>query len=348
MTLANLQVLASLITLLIADSVLAVENRVVVKFRENPQISATVVRLRDIVEIISTNGHNVDKWHDISLGPAPRAGQVQSWDSQEVMQHLTLRGIEPSLVRWTGHLSTKLQGVSALPTSVQDSLTPAFVDQRSLESARSNVTAAIREYLNLKSSAPTDWRVEAQIPNQFAKLMQARRNIVSIGGGREPWLGEQQFVLQVKNGSQTQSVTIVAQVQLPPMVVVASGPIRRDQILSAELLEYAPLPKNASEGDYFTDIAAAVGKQLRRSVSSGQAINHEVVGAPIVIQRNDLVELEAIAGAVSVRTSAKSLGTGAVGDLIDIELEDRKRLKGTVISTGLVRISAAAMVTANR
>jgi flagella basal body P-ring formation protein FlgA len=73
-----------------------------------------------------------------------------------------------------------------------------------------------------------------------------------------------------------------------------------------------------------------------------------VVGAPIVIQRSDLVEVESVAGAVVVRTSAKSLGAGAVGDVVDIELPNRKRVMATILGPGQVRLAAVSQTASNR
>jgi flagella basal body P-ring formation protein FlgA len=67
-----------------------------------------------------------------------------------------------------------------------------------------------------------------------------------------------------------------------------------------------------------------------------------LVGQPIVIHRNDLIEVESVAGAVVVKSSAKSLSAGAVGDLIDIEMPNRKKIRATVVESGLARIVAVS------
>lgn len=326
---------------------LMASDQVVLRFIDDPQISNSVVRLKDIVEVVSGSSPSFDKLKEMSLGPAPREGQIQTWHSSDVMQHLELRNVHPQSVRWSGSSSTKLQGVKALSTEQVESITPAFTNESTINNATNNVIAAIREYLNLQTHSRMDWRIRPQIAPQNAKLLLSRRNILKIGGGTAPWEGEQEFVLQVRSGSQTINLKIKTEIDSPPMIVVAKGPIRRDEILEEKNLTYAPLPVNEDESNYFTDIKSVLGKQLRRSVSSNQPVTDQMLGEPIVIQRGQLVEVESIAGAVSIKTSGKSLNGGAVGDLVEVEMsdpgsKDRKKLKATIVGTGRVRIAAAS------
>ena len=323
-------------------------DQAVVRFLENPHTERSVVRLSDLIEVLSGNSPSLSKLLELPLGPAPRENATQTWHREDVMQHMELRGIHPSSIRWSGTEVVTLQASQSLSDDQRTSLTPAFVDERVIELAGNNVGLAIREYLNLRTGDRTDWRIDAVVPAQYAKLLQIRRNIASIGGGEEPWTGEQEFVLQVKNAGTLMSLPLKAVVELPPMVVIARQPIRRDQVLTAELLSYSPLPRTADQAGYFEDIDELVGKQLRRSISTGQAIAADVVGEPIVVQRSDLVEVESVAGNIVVRTSAKSLGSGAVGELIEIEMATRHRLYATVVGPARVRISAVAQRTTSR
>ncbi|MBX3421110.1 MAG: flagellar basal body P-ring formation protein FlgA [Pirellulaceae bacterium] len=323
-------------------------DQILMRFYTDPTIAGDIVRLKDLVEIVAGSSESLDKLKEMPLGPAPRPGTMQTWQRSDVVQHLELRGVHPKSIRWTGKDSTSLQGIEAAGAVDANSLTPAFVDQRIAQTARTNVTTAIKEYLNLRSHNRTDWRVELELPGQYLKTLQSRGNLISVSGGQAPWTGPQDLVLQIKQHGKVLSLPIQAIVELPPQVVVASGPLRRDQFLTEEMLSYAPLPTNIQDQKCFTDIQQLVGKQLRRSVSTNQPLTEELVGDPIVVQRNELVEVESISGAVVVRTSAKSLGAGSVGQLIDIELHNRKRLMATVMGPSKVRIAAVAQTAADR
>jgi flagella basal body P-ring formation protein FlgA len=247
-----------------------------------------------------------------------------------------------------GNDRTQLTGVKAMSPELQESIVPAFVDDRLIVAAKNNVAAAIKEYLNLKTRSQVDWRIAPEVSPQHAKMLQSRRAIQSIGGGAEPWTGEQEFTLQVKINNQVSKVVVLAQVNTPPMIVVAKGPLRRDHVLTAKDLEYAALPKNAEEAKHFTDIKDLVGKQLRRSLSTHQPVVEDLLGEPVVIERNQLIEVEAVSGQVVVKTSGKSLTGGSVGDLMEIEMQDRKKLKAVVVGTGRARIAAVSAVANSR
>lgn len=337
--------------LLLIAQVSLPSDQIVLRFAQSPTTTKGVVRLEDVVEVISGQSASLTQTMTMPLGPAPRLGQSQVWRSEDILQHLELRGLHTGKIRWSGAIETKLQRVEALDERLATQLTPAFTNDRLLEQASRNVTQVIRDYLNLRSSERIEWRLKFELPVQSLPLLNIRRNIVSIGGGSPPWLGEQQFVLQVKQFDSVLDIPIEATVELPPMVVIATRPIRRQEVVTEELLDFAPLSEQDEQrgGKFFERFEDCVGKQTSRSIGTGQVLTMELLGEPIVVRRNDVVEIESVSGAIVVRAAAKSLGSGAVGDLIQVELPGtRQRLHATVVGQGLVRVAAVAGRTASR
>ncbi len=320
-------------------------DQIVIAFVENPRTSEHVVRLGDLVEVLAGNSATMEQMLTLPLGPAPRANDFQSWHSRDVLQHLELRGIHPNSIRWSGTTQTKLQRIAESPSLAAGSIEPAFVQGRTIELAGNLVSQAIEEYLNLKTGERTDWIISVEIPAKLADVIRIRRNIVGIGGGQSPWLGEQEFVLQIKDRDAIVNVPINANVELPPLVLVAKRPLRRDEILSAEALELAPLPQRAGEdrSKYYDNINELIGQQLKRSVSTGLPISSDFVGSPVVISRNEMVEVESVSGGVSVRTMARSLTSGAVGELIDVEvIPTKQRMLAAVVGPLKVRVASVS------
>ena len=222
---------------------------------------------------------------------------------------------------------------------------PAFIQERAVKQAEMLLSQAIVEHITLKSGVRTDWRIELSVPAQHVQALQSRNSVVAIGGGNAPWEGVQEFVFEIKDRGALIQVPIDATLKLPPMVVSTTRPMRKDEVITAEALTYSPLPKRstASSAEYFTDIAELVGKQLRRSVSTGLAIETTFVGQPLVISRGELIEVESIAGSVVVRTSGRAAESGAIGELIGVELlPSRKRILATVSGPLKVRIAAVS------
>lgn len=320
-------------------------EQVVLRFVENPRTSEHVVRLGDLVEVLAGTSPSLEQIMQLPLGPSPRENNVQTWHSRDVLQHLELRGLQPASMRWSGVTQVELQRISEGPNAANATFEPAFVQARTVELAETLVAQAIAEFLELQTGERTDWRITANVPAKLADVLRIRRNIVGIGGGHEPWLGEQEFVLQVKDHGRITKVPIAAHIDLPPMVLVATRPLGREQIIEADMLELAPLPQRDGEdpANFYVDSQQLIGKQLKRSISTGLPISRTYVGSPTIIGRNEMVEVESVSGGVSVRTMARSLGSGAVGDLIDIEtVPSKHRMLATIMGPLKVRVAAVS------
>lgn len=344
---------------------LEADEPVRLRFRTPAAVTGQVVRLGDLVEVAAGQSSQTDELLQVPLAPAPREGISQTWTSEDVLQHLELRGLHRAAIRWEGSSQTVLSrqttvtqltsynGSRSDPQSIAISttaipmkpLSPAFVQERAVKQAETLLRQAITEYITLQSGERTEWQINLSVPVQFAQSLQVRSNIVSIGGGASPWEGEQEFVFDIKDAGKLTRIKVPAKLELPPMVVVASRTLRRDEVLSKECLTYAPKPRRTTDqsGNYFTNVDDLIGKQLRRSVSTGVPLEQQYIGEPVVISRGELVEIESIAGNIVVKTSGRSIESGAVGDLISVELvPSKERILAMVTAPMRVRITTAS------
>ncbi len=315
-----------------------------------------------MIEVVSSRDAQFEELLELPIAPAPREGTPQTWTRSDVIQHLELRGMHSSAFRWLGSERTQLRRgkpaekpdmisaelTSAIrPTQVNPGKgqSPAFIQERAVKQAEMLLRQAITEYVALKSGDRTGWRITVVVPPAHAALMQVKSNIVTIGGGIEPWEGEQEFQIEVKDRGALVQIPVRATLELPPMIVTATRPLRREEVITADALTYSPLPERstANAENYFTDIDKVIGKQLRRSLATGQPLESQFVGDPIVVTRGDLVEVESVAGSIVVRTTGRAAESGAVGDLIGIELlPDRNRIVAEVTAAMKVRVAAVA------
>lgn len=330
-----------------ANSRPAPDAPLIIRFKAEPRSQSQVVRVGDLVEIVSGRAGQQD-WLEIPLAPAPPVGSSQDWTSADMLRHLELRGVMLKQIRWSGPESVRLLRIAEPVTPIDSTqLAPAFVQDRTLTQAEANVIQATREYLWLKTGERTEWRVTVKIPLEHANALSQRRNIENVAGGVAPWSGEQRLVFGYKHHGKSLRLELTVQIELPETVVVAARPIRRDEVVDASALTYAPLPDRlAEQGDeYFVEIEQLVGKQLRRSLSTGLPVAKSAVSEPTVISTGELIEIEAVSGAVSVKTAARALSAGAVGDPINVEvLSNRQRLTATVVGPLQVRVAGSAHV----
>ena len=325
-------------------------DEIVLLFRREPRCQTQVVRVGDLVEVANAGKNSHADLLGIPLAPAPQVGVAQEWTAEDVLRHLELRGVAKKKIRWSGAQSVKLLRLAEASQGVsRTKLAPAYVQDRTISQAEANLIQATREYLWLKTGERTEWRVSVKVPAEHAQGLSQRRNIENIGGGSPPWVGKQELMIGYKVGGKSFQVTLTVEIELPQTVVVASRPMRRDEVIEQSALEYAPLPERMEDqaDEFFTDIEQIVGKQLRRSMSTGLPIPRSAIGEPIVISSGEIIEVESVAGSISVKTAARALSGGAVGDLINIELlSGRKRLSATVVGPLQVRIAGAANVSA--
>ena len=356
------------VCLTLFGSVFAAEP-ICLRLRQQPVVEGQVVHVGDLIEVVSGRCQQTDDLMQLPIAPAPREGSPQSWTRADVVQHLELRGLHATAIRWMGSERTQLRRgkpiesnttSNYLPSATSDNSpqlgrvsqtipgrpqTPAFIQERAVKQAEMLIGQAISEYVTLKSGDRTAWRITLSIPPQFVSLMQIKTNIVSIDGGKEPWEGSQHFVFEVKDRGALVSVPINATLQLPPMIVTSKRAMRREEVITAESLTYSPIPQRSSadSSNYFTDFEQLVGKQMRRSVATGQPIESQFVGDAVVVTRGEMVEVESVSGDVVVTTSGRASESGAVGDVIGVELlPSRKRINASVTAPMRVRVSAVA------
>ena len=70
--------------------------------RERPLVEGNVVRVGDLLEIVSGRDQQTDELLKLPLAPAPREGVEQTWTWADLIQHLELRGSHSSNLRWQG------------------------------------------------------------------------------------------------------------------------------------------------------------------------------------------------------------------------------------------------------
>ena len=331
------------------------------RLREQPVVEGQVIHVGDLIEVVSGRCQQTDDLLQLPIAPAPRESSPQTWTRADVVQHLELRGLHATAVRWLGSERTQLRRGKPIENSTTNNSvpqlsrvsqtipgrpqSPAFIQERAVKQAEMLLGQAITEYVTLRSGDRIAWQITLAVPPQFVSLMQVKTNIVSIGGGQEPWEGSQDFVFEVKDRGALVSVPIHATLQLPEMIVISKRAMRREEVITAKDLTYSPIPQRSSAdpADYFTDIEKLVGKQMRRSLPTGQPFESQFVGDAVIVTRGEMVEVESVSGDVVVTTTGRASESGAVGDLIGIELlPSRKRINASVTAPMKVRVSAVA------
>jgi flagella basal body P-ring formation protein FlgA len=111
--------------------------------------------------------------------------------------------------------------------------------------------------------------------------------------------------------------------------------IRAQTILSADDLA---LQDAAVQGG-IAEIAAAVGREARVTLYPGRPILTSQIGAPALIERNQLVRMTYARGALSIVTEGRALDRAGEGELVRVmNLASRQTVTGTVAADGTVEV----------
>ncbi len=380
------------------------KNSVDLLLRSRTDCPSNLILLADLVSVPSSESPIKDLL-DVSLGPAPKLGNDQSWTRSDVEKALVLRGVSKDAIRWSGAVEclvrrtqgprvNRLDSKKTDDTNVQrndsnsrlanvkttlgtgktqapdetgnflhpidkSQFTAPFITPTNVSQAENLTALAIGDYLRTKTNSDGRWNIKVNMPAEHTKTFSLRNNILGVAGGQPPWDGPQQFIFRVMGKNGEQVIPIVATVKLPDMVVAAKRALSKGYVLQEADLAWIPMPRGLNYGpeDCFSRVDQLVGQQLRRAMSTQQAIRLKEVGPPTIVHVGDLVSIGIVSGAVSVETNGRAMESGAIDDLIQIEVQPhRKRVMARitgdrtaqVISNGPVNAANPARTIASK
>lgn len=314
------------------------DGSVQVTIRANANCTNNLVRLQDIAEV-SGSKKLVESLSAINLGPAPAMGKAQAWTRKSLQKQIDMMGYDSKAIEWKGAESCNLRRVEA--SNLTQAKYHALQSNIATSQAERNVESAVYSYLNTYDPKSSMWKVSAIVSPDIAPLLNQRRLIKGIAGGSEPWDGRQEFQIVVGTPDGDKEVTVEAIIKQPPLVVAANKPLRQGQIVHDDDLELVPLPLNSKikAQDCNTEFSGLVGKELRKAVSTGQAITRFDVGSPRIVDKGDLIKVELVSGSILIEANAKCLEPGGMNDLVQVEvLPQKKKLVAQVVGEYRVRV----------
>lgn len=91
-----------------------------------------------------------------------------------------------------------------------------------------------------------------------------------------------------------------------------------------------------------SDPLEAIGLEARTTLYANRPIRPGDIGAPAVIDRNQIVPLNYVTGSLSILTEGRALARGGVGDVIRVmNLSSRTTVSGRIAADGSVHVGLA-------
>lgn len=124
--------------------------------------------------------------------------------------------------------------------------------------------------------------------------------------------------------------------QAAAQTVVPVRPIRAQTLLSESDLT---VTENTVPGAV-TDIAAAIGREAKVTLYTGRPILEAQIGAPAVIERNQLVRMTFAQGPLTITTEGRALDRAGVGEDVRVmNLTSKQIVTGAVTEAGTIEVS---------
>ena len=148
-------------------------------------------------------------------------------------------------------------------------------------------------------------------------------------------LGLVSFEVDILRGrEQVQTLHILGELALRRSVVVAAKPINRGQVVSEEHVRLAERRFRRPEQLGETDPQQVRDKEARRFIDRGAMITARDVKTIPLVRRGDLVTVWNRSSGVSLKTVGKALGTGGLGEVIEVKSERSGRRYAARITGG--------------
>jgi flagella basal body P-ring formation protein FlgA len=318
-----------------------------VALRERVAMTAPVVRLGDVAEIVSADRQRTRQLAALPLMPSPSPGSARYLRRREVEDLLSAHGQNLQQLRVEGAEQVAISGPATTPGAAGDiAFSPSgnnqpmnlhaailasetgrssegVLDERTASALRNQLQTAIESYLRAKTNSAGPWQVSCNIPAvQLAQLRDAASPI-ACQGGCEPWTGRQRFTVSFSSKHGVVQFPIYAQVSGgPTTVVVAVQPIARGATITAadvELQNLASAASTSSRRAPIDSIDKLIGMVARRAIQSGETIFSDHVQAPTMVKRGDMITVVSQGGGIRVRTTALARQDGAKGELVQVE-----------------------------
>jgi flagella basal body P-ring formation protein FlgA len=117
--------------------------------------------------------------------------------------------------------------------------------------------------------------------------------------------------------------------------VVPVRPIRGQSLIAAEDVEAADLDLPGA----IEDPAAVVGREARVTLYPGRPILKGQVGAPALVDRNQLVRMSYSDGPLIITAEGRVLDRGGVGEIVRVmNLSSRQIVSGAVAADGSIEV----------
>lgn len=128
------------------------------------------------------------------------------------------------------------------------------------------------------------------------------------------------------------SVNVTSQADVSVRLLVARHTLERDQSLSADdvLARRQSVSKNRQ--GFYGRVADIEGLSAKRRIRTGQVLAPQLLGAPLLVRRGQMVTIVATHDGIEAATQGEALSNGSAGDLIRVRNQSSEKIIETQVT----------------
>jgi flagella basal body P-ring formation protein FlgA len=175
--------------------------------------------------------------------------------------------------------------------------------------------------------------------------LDSRLHLASCDGGPvvafsgDPWRSTQPRLLVSCDGDRPWKLFLASHLEIRGTALTAARPLNRGTRLSAAMVTTSPVVVNSLRRGAVTRKEHLIGMEMRRPVNAGTVFTPDLLTQPDAVARGDHVTISASAGAFSVRSRGKALGSGRIGEQVLVEnLASSRKVRGVITAPGQIEI----------
>ena len=141
------------------------------------------------------------------------------------------------------------------------------------------------------------------------------------------------------DGKSAAKTSLIGKYYIMEEVYVPERNIDKGEILQPSDLKKIRVRSTRVKPMYVTDLSKLVGQEVKRALKMGKLISSKEIGAPILIHKNDKVDLLYKTKQMQIIAKGVAQEDGAQGQKIEVEnTQSHKKIYGTVISAETIAV----------
>jgi len=226
-------------------------------------------------------------------------------------ENLTIVDLAFMLQKYPSLMSARLKG----PKTV---VLQKIADNSAVEKAKSELVKQIRGMSPWK-----DWEIDVLLSNSDESLISKASpfsKLEILPSENKTMIGPVNLNVAFldENGRQTMKGTLNPTILKKVNVVVLNSNGKQGQLLQESFLKKVPMWLGPENKDYISDFNDCVGRELARSMSTGEIMRASDILNPVCAKKGDIIWVECRSGSLMVKLAVTALDGGRQGDMIKV------------------------------